>query len=183
MKINIGAGSNHYEGFLNCDYDPLSNADYIFDLEHDRYPFEDNTIEAVIAHHVLEHMGEGFFHCMKEVYRICKHGATVDIRTPHHRHDHFLIDPTHRRAITVDGLKLFSKKYNQHCREKEYAASRLGEQFNVDFEVIDFDYIPTDFYRKHLEGKPIEEVELYIRERNNIILETQMKLTVIKEYV
>lgn len=181
MKLNLGSGTQRYDGFLNCDYDPLSKPDYLFDLEKDTYPFEDNSVEQILAHHVLEHMGEGYFHCIKEMYRICKHGAIIDIRVPHHRHDHFLDDPTHRRPITVSGLKLFSKKFNLLCKEQGYAASRLGDYFNVDFEIIDFEYIPEDFYRKFLEGRPREEVELYIKERNNIILETKVKLTVIKE--
>ena len=56
MKINIGGGDQKYEGFLNCDYDKNCNPDFCFNLETDKFPFDDNTVEQVIAHHVLEHM-------------------------------------------------------------------------------------------------------------------------------
>lgn len=181
MKINIGAGDVRIEGFVNCDYDANSNPDYVFDLEKDTYPFEDNTVDTVVAHHVFEHLGEGYFHCLKELYRICKHGAIIDVRVPHHRHDSFSSDPTHRRPITVVGLQLFSQKFNKHCREKGYASSRLGEFFGVDFEILDFKYVPDDRCKQKFGEFTSEQLEDYAYEHNNIISEVCIKLVVIKE--
>lgn len=181
MKLNLGAGGIKIDGFVSCDYDPLAEPDYLFNLEKDPFPFEDNSVETIVAHHVFEHLGEGYFHCLKEIYRVCKHGAVINIRVPHHRHDFFADDPTHRRPITVSGLRLFSKKYNKLCKEQQAASSRLGDYFNVDFEVVDFSYVPMDEYRVEFEGKPMEEVTRYLSEHYNIIQEVQIKLIVIKE--
>jgi predicted SAM-dependent methyltransferase len=181
MKINIGAGSTKIEGFLTCDYDKLNNPDYCFNLETDTFPFANNSVEIVVAHHVLEHLGEGYFNCLKELYRVCKHGATIDIRVPHHRHDYFYDDPTHRRPITVGGLRLFSKKHNRLCKEQDAASSRLGDYFEVDFEILEWDYIPSQKYKEQFVGKPREEVETYLDQHNNIIEELWVKLVVIKE--
>jgi predicted SAM-dependent methyltransferase len=180
MKLNIGGGDTKYEGFVNVDYDANCNPDYCVDMEKDVWPFEDNSVDAVIAHHVLEHMGEGYFHVMKELYRVCEHGAMIDIRVPHHRHDHFINDPTHRRPITVDGLWLFSKKYNDSCKEQGAMASRLGYYFDVDFEIVDSRNVPDPSYIPVFEGKPKTEVEQYMHEHNNIIMEVEIKLVVIK---
>jgi len=180
MKLNIGAGDTRYNGFLNCDYDSNCNPDYVFNLENDTWPFEDNTVEEVIAHHVLEHLGEGYFRVIQELYRVCKHNAMIDIRVPHHRHDYFINDPTHRRPITPDGLWLFSKKYNDTCKEQGAAASRLGYYYNVNFEVLDVIETPSKQYIQLFEGKPKTEVELYMQEHNNIIEEVNIKLVVIK---
>ena len=181
MKINIGAGSTKIEGFITCDYDKLNNPDYCFNLETDRFPFEDNTVEIVVAHHVLEHLGEGYFNCLKELYRVCKHGATIDVRVPHHRHDYYYDDPTHRRPITVGGLRLFSKKHNKLCKEQQAASSRLGDFFQVDFEILEWDYIPSKDYKDQFVGQPREEVEVYLKQHNNIIEELWVKLVVIKK--
>lgn len=181
MKINIGAGGVNIDGFISCDYDPNSKADYIFDLEKDRFPFDDNSVEAVVAHHVLEHLGEGYFHCLQELYRVCKHGAFIDVLVPHHRSDYFFNDPTHRRPITVDGLHLFSKRYNKLADEQGAHASRLANYYNVNFEVAEWNYIPFKQYRQEFEGKPTEEVKRYISEHNNIIEQLWVKLVVIKE--
>ena len=66
MKLNIGAGDTKLEGFITFDYDKKASPDYIVDLERDRFPLEDNSVETVIAHHTLEHLGDGYFHCLKE---------------------------------------------------------------------------------------------------------------------
>lgn len=181
MKINIGAGGTRLDGFVTCDYDPLENPDYLFNVETDVFPFEDNSVETVVAHHILEHLGAGYFNCLKELYRVCKHGATIDIRVPHHRHDYFYDDPTHRRPITVGGMLLFSKKHNKLCREQGAASSRLGDYFEVDFEILAWDYMPSAQYREKFNGLPREQVEEYIREHNNIVEELWMKLVVVKE--
>jgi ubiquinone/menaquinone biosynthesis C-methylase UbiE len=181
MKINIGAGDTKLEGYVTLDYDALTNPDYQLDIEKDRFPFEDNTVETVVAHHILEHLGEGYFHCLQEIYRVCKHGAIVDIRVPHPRHDSFLADPTHRRPITIIGMQLFSKKFNKHCREQGYASSRLGDYFGVDFEILDYRYIPDDKAKFKFQSMSVEEIEDYANEHNNIISEVHIKLLVNKE--
>jgi len=181
MKINIGAGDTRIPDFINIDYDSSSNPDYALDVEKDRLPFEDNTVECVVAHHIFEHLGEGYFHCLQEIYRVCKHGAIIDIRVPHPRHDSFLADPTHRRPITPLGLQLFSKKFNEHCRKTNAASSRLGDYFNVDFDILEWNYIPEEKYRVLLADKSKEYVEEYIDERNNVVSEIYIKLMVVKE--
>ena len=180
MKLNLGGGDKRYEGFVNVDYDQNSNPEYCFDMENDPWPFEDNSVDAVIAHHVLEHMGEGYFHFMKELYRVCKPNTLIDIVVPHHRHEYFADDPTHRRSITVNGMWLFSKKYNDSCIEQGAAASRLGHYFGVDFEVVDSLEVPDPKYIKTFEGKLKTEVEQYMYEHNNIIMELHIKLVAIK---
>jgi SAM-dependent methyltransferase len=181
MKLNIGAGDTRYEGFVNIDYDQNSSPDYCFDVEKETWPFPDNSVDEVIAHHVLEHLGEGYFHVIKELYRVCQHGAMINIRVPHPRHWTFLDDPTHRRPITVNGLRMFSKKYNDWCKEQKSATSRLAYYLGVNFEIYDSLEIPDEPYIKLFQGKPVAEVERYMYENNNIIIETQVRIIAIKD--
>jgi len=181
MKINLGSGHSRIDGFVTVDYDPKSNPDHCLNLETDDLPFPDSTVTTVVAHHVLEHLGEGYFHCLQEIYRVCQHGAIIDIRVPHPRHDAYLADPTHRRPITPLGLQLFSKKFNQICKETGAASSQLGEYFNVDFDILEWNYVPEEKYRVNLANQPREFVEEYISERNNVISEYHIRLVVVKE--
>lgn len=181
MKINIGAGNTRLDGFVNIDYDIKSNPDYCLNIEKDNLPFDNSSVSAVVAHHVLEHLGEGYFHCLQELYRVCKHGATIDVRVPHPRHDAYLADPTHRRPITPLGLQLFSKKFNKLCREQGAASSLLGEYFDVDFEIVTWEYVPEERYRHSLADKTKEYIDEYISERNNVVSEIHIKLVVVKE--
>jgi predicted SAM-dependent methyltransferase len=181
MKINIGSGDRNYEGYIKIDYDLKNNPDYLLNLETQKLPFEDNSVDVVMAHHILEHLGEGYFYCLQELYRVCKHGAIIDIHVPHHRHNYFYDDPTHRRPITVGGLLLFSKKYNKLCKEQQAVSSRLGDWLDVDFEILNWNYIPSQIYQKEFEGEPEGKVEKYIHEHNNIIEELWIQLMVVKD--
>lgn len=179
MKINIGAGDTNYEGFLNCDYSNLFKPDYVFDLEKDKFPFDDNSVDEIIAYHVLEHLGEGYFHCLQEMYRVCKHGATINIKVPHYLSENQYHDPTHRRPITGFGLKLFDQEFN---KKDINAASKLGLQFGVNFQLI-YEKSTLNGLQSNLEElEKMSDKELYDYSLNkfNVFCETELKLKVIK---
>lgn len=180
MKINIGAGGISHEDYVTIDYDPKTNPDHVLNLEQDRLPFDNSSVEVVVAHHIFEHLGDGFFHCLQELYRVCRHGALIDVRVPHPNHESFLADPTHRRPITVMTMKLFSQKFNDYCRQQQLPASRLGEYYNVDFEIMDFKYVPDQKARQLFSQMSAEELQEYANQHNNIISEIHMKLVVVK---
>jgi predicted SAM-dependent methyltransferase len=81
--------------------------DVVFDLETGSWPFPDNSVDKILAHHVLEHIDD-LIHVMKEMYRVMRVGAKAHIRVPHPRSDYFLADPTHVRPIMPGTLELFS---------------------------------------------------------------------------
>lgn len=183
MKLNIGGGYKKFDGFLNVDYDDHCNPDFVCDIEKEKLPFTDNSVDEVKAHHILEHLGEGYFHFLKELYRVCEDGAIIDIIVPHHRHDNFLNDPTHRRPITVDGLRMFSKSYNDYCIKIGDGCSKLGHYFDVDFEIEKFEYHFASEYGELLDN-PTEENQAFLRQAimtmNNVIVETHIILSVVK---
>jgi predicted SAM-dependent methyltransferase len=165
---------------LTVDHDPLTNPDYLADLENLKLDIKDNEVEGIIAHHVFEHIGSGFFPLMQELYRVCKHGAILDIKVPHHRSERYFCDPTHVRPITVDMMQLFSKKYNQWHIDTYGSSSGFGLKLNVDFEIVDFRYIPTDKWIKLFETMTNEEIDEIVMEKNNVFMETQIIMKVVK---
>jgi hypothetical protein len=180
LKLNIGSGYKKFNGFLNLDYDHHTNPDYVVDFEHDRLPFEDNSVDEIIAWHVLEHIGEGYFHLLKEIYRVCCNGAIIDIKVPHHFHETFINDPTHRRPITVEGFRLFSKKNNQLEIERGGTSSCLGIHFDVDFEIIAYDFMYDGFYDEIIKNNTYDQNARLMRECVNVAIETYIKLVVVK---
>lgn len=180
MKINIGGGYVRVPGFVNVDHDPLTNPDYVANLETDRLPFEDGTVEEVRAHHILEHIGEGFFHLLKELYRICKPGAIIDIAVPHHRHEHFFGDPTHRRPITVPMLRQFSKKWCEWHKEYFGSSSGFAPRLGVDFEILDYQYCVDPAYEEMQRQGKHEEIEQLSMRFINVYRDVLIKLVVIK---
>lgn len=179
MKINIGAGDTRFDGFVNCDYSDLFNPDYIFDLEQDIFPFDNNSVSEVLAYHVLEHLGEGYFHCLKELYRVCADQAIIRVQVPHYRSENQLHDATHRRVITAHGLNLFNKELNTNSTDN---ASKLGLHFNVDFRVIDeVDTLNTKYHNyDRLKSKSVQEIKKFAYDKNNVYEETHVTLKVFK---
>lgn len=181
MKINIGSGYKRYPDFINVDADPNCKPDHIVDLETGALPFPDSSVDTVIAHHILEHMGEGYFHLLKELYRVCKHGAVIDIRVPHPNHEVFLNDPTHKRPIMVDGLRLFSKQFNKLEIQRGGASSTLGIMHDVDFEIINYEFIHDPYYDEIKKTLSHPQLERLFREALNVCIEIHVQLMVIKD--
>lgn len=182
MKINLGSGYKRYPGFTNVDSDINCKPDYLINLDDENLvlPFEDNSVTLVRADHILEHIGSGYFRLLQEIYRVCAPDAFIDIRVPHPFHENYINDPTHRRPITVEGIRLFSKKFNRLEIQRGGASSTLGLMYGVDFEIVDYNFIYDQFYDDILPTMSREMLIRLMREAVNVCNEIVMKLQVIK---
>jgi ubiquinone/menaquinone biosynthesis C-methylase UbiE len=180
MNLNLGSGYKRIDGFLNVDFNDHCKPDYIVDLGKEVWPFPDNSVDKIIVHHVLEHFGEEFFHAMKEMYRVCKDGAMIDILVPFPRHDTFLIDPTHRRPILPQTLAMFSKKHNQNDIDNGGRETPIGLMYDVDFELIDYKYILESEYQRLFQTITEEECRKIVSEAFNVIIETKILIMAVK---
>jgi hypothetical protein len=177
VKLNLGCGQNRMEGYVNTDRQPAAEPDVVMDLEEFPWPFDDDSVEEVVANHVLEHTGRDpnvFIGIMQELYRVCRAGALVRIAVPHPRHDNFIDDPTHVRAITPMTLQLFSRRNNLEWKERGGANSPLALYAEVDFELRDIQVIIDDKY------KDAPDLEQLVERSNNVATEYRMVLEVIK---
>lgn len=182
MKINIGAGYKKFNEYINIDADINCKPDILLNIDDENLiiPLDDNSVDKIIAHHILEHIGSGIFKLLQEIYRISKPGALIDIRVPHHLHETYVSDFTHKRPITVEGLSLFSKKRNYNDISKGGASSTLGIIYDVDFEIVSFDFIYDSFYDEILANMPYEHKVRFLREASNVAIETHVIWSVIK---
>ena len=84
MKLNLGAGADYREGWVNVDFnEDGGKQDVICDLSKE-VPFEDNSIDEILMDNFLEHMHKDkYFWFMDELHRICKPEAIINIYVPH----------------------------------------------------------------------------------------------------
>jgi len=183
IRLNLGCGERCLPGYLNVD--KFGKPDVLFDLETFPWPWDDGSVQEIMLSHVLEHLGqttEIYFSIIKELYRICMPGAYIYIVAPHPRHDSFINDPTHVRAVTPDGLQLFSKAKNREWLEKGLANSPLGLDLDVDFEIVTVKVILDSVWeKKRITGQLTEDqIDEAINKYNNVAENIQIVLRAIK---
>jgi len=138
MKINLGCGYQKMAGYLNVDNDPACRPDQLVDLEKIPWPFADNSVQEILAAHVIEHLGQTpqmWMEIWKELWRVSANGCLVKITVPHPRHDNFLADPTHVRPILPDTIAMFDQSRNIRMYENGGLESKLGLRTGVDLEI------------------------------------------------
>ncbi|MFM8758735.1 MAG: hypothetical protein ACKODS_04225, partial [Methylophilaceae bacterium] len=152
MKLNLGAGNKKVDGFVSVDKFPSPTTDFVFDLEVTPWPWADNCVDEVMLIHAMEHMGQSsdvYLNIICELYRICSHGAKITIHVPHPRHDNYLGDPTHVRAITPQQLTLFDRQLNDAwVSGGTSSATPLAHYLNVDFQIVDVTVVLDPLYHQ-----------------------------------
>jgi len=176
LKLNLGCGYRKLDGYVNADKYPDSGPDLLLDLEVLPWPFPDNAATHVFISHVLEHIGQSpalFLRLMQELYRVCAPQAEVIICVPHPRHDDFLGDPTHVRAIMPATMQAFDQALNREGIAVGNGNTPIGLQLGVDFQVVSLEYVPDARWKQKLDAGEITAQELMQASaaQNNVIAE------------
>ncbi|MEM8640977.1 MAG: hypothetical protein AAGG51_19515 [Cyanobacteria bacterium P01_G01_bin.54] len=183
LRLNLGSGQRPLDGYLNVD--KYGEPDLHWDLETFPWPWDNNSASEIKLIHVLEHLGqqtETYLQIIQEMYRVAEPDATVHIIVPHHRHDNFVHDPTHVRAITPSGLQMFSRRLNRAWQAKGAANTPLGLYMDVDFELVQTNLVASSLWFERA-GDRAQDLQLLLRESalyNNLIEEVELRLRVMK---
>lgn len=105
--LHLGCGRNLIADAVNVDMRADVGADVVHDLNQRPWPFPDNRFGAVIATHVIEHLHDTVA-TMEEIHRVCCHGATVKIVTPHFSSPNAFTDPTHCHFFGYYSFEFFT---------------------------------------------------------------------------
>lgn len=135
VRLNIGCGFNKLEGFVNVDGFPVCKPDVVHNLNVFPYPWEDNSVDVIIAWHVMEHL-QDWWGAFKECVRILKPGGTIEIRVPHPSSDSAV---TYRDHLHIIDLRSFDgvisgpqRTTNAWFESQEKVPARLvGYQLNA----------------------------------------------------
>jgi SAM-dependent methyltransferase len=107
MKIlDVGCGTNKYEGAVGLDNNPRSAADVIHDLGKTPYPFADDEFDLIVSRHVVEHVPD-VMAFITELYRITKNGGRINLLAPHYTNPDWASDPTHRNHLNSYTFNVF----------------------------------------------------------------------------
>ncbi len=80
VKIDLGCGPAKRPGYIGVDVYPFPGVDVVYDGR--TLPFESDSVDCVFSDQCFEHIHD-IFGTMRELFRVCKHGAVVTIIVPH----------------------------------------------------------------------------------------------------
>lgn len=82
MKLHLGCGEKHIEGFTNVDVRKLNGVDLVDDIKK-LNSFEKESIDLIYASHVLEHIGRReYVSVLSRWYDLLKVGGKLRIAVP-----------------------------------------------------------------------------------------------------
>lgn len=131
FHVDLGCGRLK-KGRIGIDRFPDPGVNVVMDLDPvDRrpvLPFDDSTIESIISHHCLEHVGYSFIPLVDEVYRVLKPGGLFRAIVPLFPSRPAVEDADHKRYFMTDTWKAFCGDPENHWHEgfaTPYTAARF----------------------------------------------------------
>jgi SAM-dependent methyltransferase len=110
LRVHLGCGLTHFDGWLNVDHEKHSpHVDEAFDLM-EPWPLESNSVSAVYASHVLEHLPDPLFF-FRELWRVMMPMGSVLLRLPHGGHKSAWADITHLRIYYPESFAFLQPGY------------------------------------------------------------------------
>ena len=142
-KLNLGCGKEILPGFINADRENFPGVNKIIDLNKFPYPFKDNQFNHIVMKNILEHL-DNPERVLKEIHRISKPLALIDIRVPHFSSNNVWGDIQHKRGFS----------------SQTFLNDNLNKMFRVIIQEITFSHLKFPisifalifplFYEKHL---------------------------------
>lgn len=132
LILDLGCGYNKQVGAFGVDIEPNDNVDSQMDLSVFPWKLPDDQFAVVYLIQSLEHLENGV-KVMQEVYRVCRHGALVYVKTPNGYCPGFAQDPTHKKAWNLGAFLYFCPTQWPHDWHKPYHGF-----FGCNFRIIHY---------------------------------------------
>lgn len=141
IKLNLGCWKAIKKDYINIDIVKYKGVDLVLDLEKDKLPFKDNSVDEIEAFNIFEHL-ENLDNIMSECYRVLKKNGFINITSPHFSSVQYYIDPTHKKPFSVQTFKYYTKD-----TPMDYGQAKFGE---ISTEVL-FEKRPALFWNYLIE--------------------------------
>jgi len=111
MRLNLGCGTRMLPEHVNVDRAAKYRPDVVSDIRRP-LPFAAQSLDGVVASHILEHIGPEYLDVMREIHRVCKPGAAVEVIVPLYSSPKAWADPTHVRAFSPTSFAYFDNRWS-----------------------------------------------------------------------
>ena len=125
MKLNLGAGNAIKQGYVNHDIvKHRKEIKSVWNLDETSWPWEDSSVEEILANSVFEHLKLTLIESCNECWRILKPGGMLHLEYPIWTSVNIHHDPTHRWHLSekavdyLDPTTTFGKRYGMYTPYK-----------------------------------------------------------------
>lgn len=176
MKIlNLGCGTNKIEGCINVDRTELVNPDMLYDLNVYPFPWKKESIDAVYAFNVLEHV-ENLPMVLEQIDNVLKYDGFLYVRVPHCSNDIALGDLYHKRIVNK---YTFQRPNKVRSGDDRFVIDRIRlkvmQTTNVYFKkyrwMLKLPVCVQDFIRLHFRNV-IDQVCFTLQKKRNSVMLT-----------
>lgn len=150
--LDVGCGTGKHPGALGIDVSADTDADVVHDLDSVPWPVDDDGFDQVLLQDVVEHLHD-LYAVMAEVYRVCRPGARVHLRTPHFSSTLAYSDPTHVHYLSALGVRALAEPRFSHYTGVRFRVVRLTLDLWLPFRVLGIAALANrwpDAYEKYL---------------------------------
>ena len=176
--IDIGCGQKKIDGAIGIDFSPFSEADIVLDLNKEKLPFENSSVDFIYTSHALEHLThDGFMHMINEMYRVSKPNSQIYITVPYFQNTISLANPFHNNKITFNEhtFRFFSSDKECAALEPyEYQSPTIPDwglrysanaELNIELKTLKIEYT----YFKEYVDKTYKEKCLLRQSKLNVV--------------
>jgi SAM-dependent methyltransferase len=181
--LDLGCGPTAAEGFEGVDIQPGPGVTYLCDLSeipwdfrHAGDPWEPirewgvgwptDSVDGARCSHLVEHLPD-LVAFMRELHRVMKPGALVEIQHPYQFNVRAWQDPTHVRCLNEVSWFYFDKEWR--------GGAEWGGYGDTDFRLVELDAIPMPDWQKVADEHP-DEFEKAAKSLLNVISDLRVVL-------
>lgn len=126
FRLNLGCGCFPLKGYTNIDLVAGEGVDLVLDVDGNKLPFKNSSINEVCAFHLFEHIIHIEF-LLSEVWRVLRPEGFVRLTVPHHSH-FIAYHPLINRLFNVTAFDHFLVE-RQGIKEAMHV--RMGARFSL----------------------------------------------------
>lgn len=184
MRIDLGSGENKHRDCIGMDRVNYEATDIIHDFNR-RIPLERSSVDFVMCSHSLEYV-ENLQSVMKDIYRICRHGAIVCIVAPYAHATENMINPELKQLFNEHSPGYWTAHEGNSAYQDAYPLSGFTtvlKDTKSSVAPIDFRLLRMEFFYYPAYHGFYDDVELaYLRQSQlNVAYQIMYHLIVVKK--
>jgi SAM-dependent methyltransferase len=182
-SVDLGCGGVKPEGFVGLDRYAQAGVDVVADLNRS-LPFRNDSVDLVYASHSLEHVAD-LLAVVKEMYRVCTHGAQVCIVAPYYHQALNVANPYHTQVFNEHTPRFWTNAPTTRIPLEEFAHPHAvgwgtsesdGSSPGIDFRCLRMEFFYFPEYR-HL---PLEDQRAARKKYSDVCDQIMFHLVAIK---